>query len=142
MSSKVDWYIHLIANGVICADCGEKENNFLPYACNAHTHGMDKYGHPDFQLVLKYHPQEIMRILNLMGLRVQSGEKFRAGDYVKGIYEDCDVRLDEFEEEGRQVLRVIVPDKYGHFPEDPKCNDAYRFQTLKTDELYISKEIN
>ena len=76
---KIDWIIHLVANGV-CEECGREEQLFLTYTCNAHTHGMEKYGHPDFQLVLAYPKEEICRILNTMGLRVQAGERFQAGD--------------------------------------------------------------
>lgn len=85
--------------------------------------------------MLAYPSQEIGRILNSIGLRVQAGERFQAGDMVAGIYEDCDLRLDEAEEDGRTVLRVVVPDKYNRFPEDENCMDCYRVQLLKTDEL-------
>ena len=97
---------------------------------------MEKYQHPDFQLVLNLPPVEIGRILNTLGLRVQAGEKFKAGDMVSGIYTDCNIRLDAFEETGRTVLRVIIPDKNNIFPEDEHCTPAYRLQLLKTDELY------
>ena len=90
----------------------------------------------DIQVVLYLHPNEIARILNAMGLRVQNGERFRAGDYVSGIYEDCPIRLDAFEETGRTVLRVIIPDKYGVFPEDKDCMETYKLQQLPTDPLY------
>ena len=130
---KIDWVIHLVANGV-CGECGREEHSFLPYACNAHTHGMEKYGHPDFQRVLAYPPEEICRILNTMGLRVQ------AGDMVSGIYEDCDVRLDAAQEDGRNVLRVVVPDKYNRFPEEEGCMDRYRIQLLETDGLLYDAE--
>ena len=93
MDQKIDWVIHLVANGA-CDECGEIETGFLPYMCNAHTHGLERYGHLDFQMVLFLPTEEIGRILNTLGLRVQSGERFRSGDMVSGIYEDCDVRLD------------------------------------------------
>ena len=108
----------------------------MPYTCNAHTHGMEKYGHMDFQLVLKTHPAEIGRILNTFGLWVQSGRRFKAGDMVSGIFQDCNVRLDEFEETGRTVLRIIIPDDENRFPEDEKCMEVYRLQLLETDELW------
>ena len=136
MKTKIDWIIHCVANGA-CDECGAVENSFIPYACNAHTHGMERYNHPDFQLVLNYSHQEIARILNTMGLRVQSGERFKAGDLVEGIYEDCPVRLDEAQECGRTVLRVVIPDKYNIFPEDERCMDIYRIQLLPTDALSI-----
>ena len=116
MNQKIDWIIHLVSNGVICRDCGQTETGFLPYLCNAHTHGLEKYGHQDFQLVLHFPHEEIMRILNTMGLRVQAVERFKAGDLVADIYEDCNVRLDEFEETGRNVLRVVIRTNITDFP--------------------------
>ena len=136
MNTKIDWVIHCCANG-ICDACGKKETGFLPYLCNAHTHGMEKYGNMDFQLVLFLPYEEIGRILNTLGLRVQAGERFRTGDFVSGIYEDCEIRLDEYEETGRKVLRVIIPDKHNIFPEDERCMEVYRNQLLETDELEI-----
>ena len=130
---KIDWIIHLCANGA--CDCGEVETGFRPYLCNAHTHGMQKYGHMDFQMVLRTDDREIARILNTLGLRVQAGERFKDGDYVSGIYEDCDIRLNVFEETGRHVLRVIIPDKCNIFPEDKRCMAPYSSQLLKTEEL-------
>ena len=45
---KLDWIIEIIGNGVVCAKCGKVEDSFPEYICNAHTHGMKKYHHPDF----------------------------------------------------------------------------------------------
>ena len=85
MNNNIDWIIHLVANGA-CDECGKEEKGFLPYTCNAHTHGMEKYDHPDFQVILSLPPREIGRILNTLGIRVQEGERFQAGRYVSGIY--------------------------------------------------------
>ncbi len=133
---KCDWIVHLCMNGVVCSECDKEETGFLQYACNAHTHGMEKYEHQDFQMVLSYPPKEIMYILNSLGFRVQAGERFSSGDYVSGIYLDCDLKLIEFEESERKVLRVIVPDKFGRFPDDPLCMEEYRHQLLPMSELY------
>ena len=140
MDQKIYWVIHLVANGA-CDECGEIETGFLPYMCNAHTHGLERYGHLDFQMVLFLPTEEIGRILNTLGLRVQSGERFRSGDMVSGIYEDCDVRLDEYEETGRKVLRVIIPDANNIFPEEGDCMLPYCLQFLKTDELCVERGI-
>lgn len=91
----------------------------------------------DFQLVLRLRNEEIMYILNTLGLMVQSGRRFCDGDMVSGIFEDCDVRLMQYEETGRQVLRVIIPDKYNHFPEEPNCMPPYCLRLLETDDLYM-----
>lgn len=133
---KTDWVIHLCANGVACDECGKVENGFLPLTCNAHTHGMEKYHHMDFQLVLALPEQEIARIFIILVNRVKAGERFHDGDLVSGIYEDCDVRLNEYEETGRTILRVIIPDRYNLFPENEHCMASYRLQLIETEELY------
>lgn len=134
--AKIDWIIHYCANGVVCDVCNKIERGFLKNACNVHTHGMEKYHHMDFQMVLFLSPEEVSRILNTLGLRVQAGERFHNGDLVSGIYEDCNIRLDEYEETGRTVLRVIIPDKYNVFPEEEHCMPVYRLQLLDTRNLY------
>lgn len=133
---KKNWIIHLCANGVICEICGKVENGFLPQTCNAHTHGMEKYHHMDFQVVLALPVEEIADILNTLGMRVQAGERFHNGDLVSGIFEDCDIRLDEYEETGRTVLRVIIPDANNIFPDDDRCMPIFRVQLLETEDLH------
>ena len=132
---KLDWIIEIIGNGVVCAKCGKVEDSFPEYICNAHTHGMKKYHHPDFQLVLHISNEDIGYILNSLGLRVQAGEQFHSGDLVEGIFEDCPVRLDSFQETGREVLRVIIPDGQNRFPEDENCAYPYSIQTLTIEQL-------
>lgn len=138
-SRKIDWVIHYVSNNAVCEVCGKRESNFIPKTCNAHTDGMYKHDHMEFQLVLDMGPQEIMRILNTFGLMVLDGRRFHDGEFVSGIYEDCDVRLSKYLEEGKPLLRVIIPDKYNIFPEDKACMDVYRLQLLPTEELYLNK---
>lgn len=134
---KLDWIIEIVGNGIACARCGKIENSFPEYICNAHTHGLEKYHHPNFQMVLHLSDADIGYILNTLGLRVQAGEQFKAGDLVDGIFEDCPVRLDSFEESGREVLRVIIPDAENRFPEDPDCAYPYSYQLLPTSALEL-----
>ena len=81
MSNTVDWVVHYVAN-TGCEMCGKNEESFLPYLCNAHTHGMNAYNHPDFQVVLNFGMEEVCRILNELGRRVQAGKRFSAGEMV------------------------------------------------------------
>lgn len=84
--AKLDWIIHHVANGAICAECGEVENSYPPYICDSHTHGLDKYdGHLEFQVVVNYGMEENMRLLNTLGMRVQAGERFKSEDFVQGL---------------------------------------------------------
>lgn len=125
---EFEWAIHYIANGVACDHCGDVENPYPQYMCNAHTHGMERYGHLDFQVVLDMGPQIIGYLLNSMGRKVQSGEKFKSEDVISGLFENCTVRLVEVEDSGRTVLRLIIPDSNNHFPEDEGCAPPYNKQ--------------
>lgn len=141
MKAKIrcDWIIHAIVNGEKCAISGRTIDSMIEGSANIHTHGLEKYGHKDFQLVLPYERKTYGYILNTLGMRVKNGERFKHGDYVKGIFEDCDVRLETFEESGRDVLRVIVPDENNIFPDESDCNLDYRVQLLETEQLYRIK---
>ena len=129
---KVDWIWHYIANGNVCDCCNEVENSLPQFMCNAHTHGMNKYNHKDFQVVLDTDTKTIGYLLNTMGLRVQAGERFSNGDIVSGLFEDCDVRLLEVPEGDRTVLRLVIPDGKNRFPEDPTCDYPYNQQVVFT----------
>lgn len=134
MEKKVDWIYHYVANGVQCADCGAAENSFPQYVCDAHTHGMNRYNHLEFQVIIDYGPEEVGRLLNSMGRRVQNGERFKNNDVVKGLYLDCDVHLWEMSDaSGRPVLRLIIPDKQNRMPE--KADYPYSMQMLCTQLL-------
>ena len=126
---SIDWIIHMVGS------TGEPGNSFIDCACNAHTHGMEKYHHLDFQMVLA-DADAIGYVLNSLGRRVQNGEKFKNGDLVMGIFEDCPVKLVAFEETGRNVLRVIIPDAQGIFPNEANCAYPYNIQLKPLAELY------
>ena len=138
MQTAIDWRIHLC--GYECWE-SRRETGFLPYLCNAHTHGMEKYHHPDFQVVLNLSIPEICRILNTLSLMVKRGYRFHDGELVYSIYEDCPVRLSEFTESGRKVLRVVIPDRYNQYPENPECDHPYWFQQFETEKLYVRKKV-
>lgn len=126
--TKVDWIIHFLANGAVCDCCGKAEYSFPDYMCNAHTHGMNRYHHPEFQVVLNYGEEHVMYLLNTMGLKVQAGEKFKDGDVIADLYEDCTVRLIDAVENGEHVLRLVIPDQENRFPEDPNCSYPHNAQ--------------
>ena len=117
----MDWIIHYIID----------QPAPYPYLCNAHTHGMEYYHHMDFQIVLNLPNDHICYILNTLGHRVRNGEIFNDGDFVSGIYSDCNIRLKKVRETGRDVLRVIIPDTQNRFPDNPKCEEKYMHQDLK-----------
>lgn len=117
MENKVDWIVEYVSNNVKCDVCKKQETIFPPGICDAHTHGMDKYGHLEFQVVIDYGPEEISRLLNTMAMKVKNGEKFQSGDVIEDLYLDCDVTLEELPDcIGNPVLRLLVPDKHNRMP--------------------------
>lgn len=132
---KRDWVYHYVSNNVPCQCCGKIEESFPEYVCDAHTHGMNKYNHLEFQVVLDYGPQETGRLLNTMGDRVRDGESFKDGDEIKGLYLDCSVFLKEVRDaSNNKVLRLIIPDKENRLPEQSTA--PYTWQTYDTPVLY------
>jgi hypothetical protein len=120
MELKINWLIDYVVD----------QHGPYGHLVNAHTHGMDDYLHMDFQVVLNFPTKHICYLLNTMGMRVQAGESFHDGDMVSGLHEDCDVRLKQCRETGRGVLRLVIPDKCNHFPENAECMEPYKYQEL------------
>lgn len=136
MNKNVDWIVALECNGSRCDVCGETEYNFIDVFCNAHTYGMYKYGHPEFQLVLHMDHKMILYTLNTLGLRVQSGNVFKDGDIVEDLFDGYKALLKEFDHNGEKLLRVIIPDVNHKFPHDEGCQLEYSYQVLPIEDLY------
>lgn len=116
----MNWIIHYIID----------QYGPYKYLINSHTHGMELYNHLDFQVVLDLPPEHISHLLNTMGKRVKSGETFCDGDMVSGLYTECDILLKQYRETGRDVLRLIIPDKKKCYPDDADCMEPYKYQIL------------
>lgn len=135
---KIEWIIHYVCNGAVCAECGKVEYPYPEFICDAHTHGMEKYGHLNFQVVIDYGPEEIGRLLNTMGILVQNGKRFSDGSIVEGLYLDCNVTLKEMKyDNSTSVLRLIIPDKNNKMP--PFADYPYCLQYYTLEELQIIK---
>ena len=125
---EIDWVVHYVCGG-------DDKLHFKPYLANIHTHGMrELYNHPEFQIVLTIEYKIALYILNELGRMVQSGRRFKSGDSVSGIG-ICDYLLYEETDNGRPVLRVIIPDQQFLLPDDEKCGFPYNLQHLSTEDL-------
>ncbi len=139
MINKVNWIFHYVSNNAICDECGKQESSFPDYICDSHTHGMHKYGHLEFQVVLDYGAEEVGRLLNEMGRRVQLGERFKNGDVVKGLYLDCNITLCEMSDcNGNAILRLMIPDKKGRVPDE--ADYPHNMQMFCTQMLYMIED--
>ena len=122
---KIDWVIHCCRNGAPCAECGKVETGYLKFACNAHTHGMERYNHPDFQVVLNWPDNEIARILNTFGLWVQEGslEGGIDGNRIGDIRPES-VHLPE----GRELLYSGLDGRFVDIPDDQLAGSFFQAQ--------------
>ena len=131
-----DWFVVGIKNGMICSKGGGIINDLIPNVAIFHTIGMERYDHPDFQLVLNCDMGTACTILNTLGDYVRAGRRFNSEECVSDIF-NCDVHIKTFKHNGRNVLRVIIPD--GNFinPDEEGCDPGFCFQLLPTEQLYL-----
>lgn len=96
---------------------------------NYHTHGIaETVGHPDFQIVMPLPFDVSMSIFWTLFRRVKDGERFAAGQSADRVIKGYQVRFLEAREDGRDVLRLLLPDKNGKFPGEPGCVPAWAQQ--------------
>jgi hypothetical protein len=95
-----------------------------------HTHGLvESFNHLDVQIVLSIPNDIAMYILHSFVALLKKGDRFRDGDIVKGILaNDYDIKLWQTVETGRPVLRMLLPDKSGRFPDDSDCSLRFKNQ--------------
>ncbi len=135
MNQQPNWMIHYVSNYSVCEICGLAESRFPDRICDAHTHGMYQYGHLEFQVVIDYGPEEVSRLLNTMGRKVQAGQHFQDGDQIEGLYLDCKITLCEMSDaQGKTVLRLMIPDRENQMPME--AQQPYNLQILSTQMLY------
>lgn len=119
------WNIHIVSDDG-CDCCGKTGNDFQPYMCDAHTHGLDEFGSLELQIVLNVDWELIGYTLNTVGEMIQNGLKLEDGMEITGIFQG-DVSLRTFFTEGKDgepVCRLILPDPEFRFPED---SDVYPY---------------
>ena len=97
---------------------------------NYHTHGfVESWGHPDFQIVFPLPVADVMATLHTFAERVKKGDKFTAGQICDEIIEEpYKVKLAAARECGRDVLRILVPDKANKFPGDAGVDPKFAIQ--------------
>lgn len=102
--AKHGWYVHLIAN-----------DDSSPTGFQAHTHGLrEAADHADFQVVVPL-PQNLVHdiLINLVD-RVKTGERFEVKSQADNVIGNAlRVAFLAVKEDGRDVLRVILPDGKG-----------------------------
>lgn len=125
MLAKHGFYVHYVPNDPQ-TDPG----------VNAHTHGFEEtWGHVDFQIVLPLNPEMVHGIFWSLANAVKAGKKFAAGDH-EGVITNFSVRMVEAWENDREVLRVLLPDESGKFPDDEGCEEKYVLAQTPENEAF------
>lgn len=103
MVKRHGWYIHF---DLLSVD--------HPYNVNMHTHGLSKYDHIDFQICFPLTKEDAYTIFLDIANKIQKGRKFRPAIKYMDILIGHEVEFAEAKEDGRVVLRIILPDKDGN----------------------------
>lgn len=114
------WYMHYVF-----------DDELSPFSVNIHTHGLlESFKHPDIQVCIPL-PKEVVHTIfaNIVssikdGTLVLEKNKYY-DDVLAGGYK---VKYIDAVENGRPVLRMILPDKAGHLEQldmDPDTQEQY-----------------
>ena len=102
---KYGWMVHFVT-----------PDNDYPFNVNIHTHGYpEKYKHPDMQICAPISPEIAQAIMHTITKRLEKGKVFKANKKYKNIIEGFTVLIHSATENGRDVLRIVFPDKHGSF---------------------------
>lgn len=95
-----------------------------------HTHGLkENFGHMDLEIVLPINPNIANAVLHGMVECIKEGECYENKLISDKVIRDYEVQLIKVHDEnGRELLRVILPDANGKFPSDKDCADVYKNQ--------------
>ena len=118
-NNKYDWIIHYVF--------GEGDDYGL--FADIHTHGLEKYNHPELVITIAL-PQEIAgAILNNLGSRIVNGEKFDKDELRMDIISNnLPVKIHKTYINDKKVCVLIFPDQNSCLPFDDICEFPYNEQ--------------
>lgn len=102
---KYGWYIHFVFNDKMC-----------PSGVNVHTHYLEEsFDHKDIQICINLKPELIHMILANIVQKIKEGVKYEPGKKYAGIVEGFKLEFIDAIENGRRVLRLLIPDENGKY---------------------------
>jgi hypothetical protein len=114
---KVGWIAHCVFPRVDAPN----ENDNYPSGVNYHTHGLlGSFNHPDIQICFPASMESLHGIANAVIHEIKKGKKFEAGvKYYDIMQPPYAVEFIKARECGRDVLRLLIPDKNGEYKQHP-----------------------
>lgn len=120
---KFGWFGHYVFDA-----------DYQAYGYDFHTHGLlESQHHLDLQIVLPLEPGVVNGVFHQIADRIKAGEVFSAGQY-EGIT-TFGIAFANAEENGRPLLRVIIPDGEGNFTQEDMAPDyAGQWENLESEQ--------
>jgi hypothetical protein len=102
---KYGWYTHYVFDDKMC-----------PSNINIHTHHVfESFKHKDIQVCLNLRPQLIHQIIANVIEGIKQGIKYEPGRKYAGIIDNFKLEFIDAVEDGRPVLRLLIPDENGQY---------------------------
>lgn len=123
------------------------DDKTMPFHINAHTHGLDKYNHLEFECALPYTAKDMEQIFNILAyLVIRKGNHFEEGCYTNILtdnYRLYFVEMPDHFDEAKTILRSIYPDDDGKMPWEDGCEEHYALQILglPAEKIFACKEM-
>jgi hypothetical protein len=116
MIKKFGWVAHYVPD--------------VPGKCiDYHTHGIQEgHNHMDFQVVFPINPEMIHTFMHGLYSVVKDGGVIPVETRYADVLQGYDVYFRVYEQGGRNVLRMLLPDKNNLFPMDDGCDPEFLFQ--------------
>lgn len=102
-----------------------------PSGIDAHTHGLNEIGLPEFQCVCPFSPEDMNYILNMLMYEIKIGNVIIEGvrsDFLSDGYRMAFIPVQDPWEEGKTQLRVLYPDENNLLPWEKGCDAEYARQ--------------
>lgn len=96
---------------------------------NVHTHGLvHSMNHIDLQIAMPLKAQLLATLIHDIVDKIRDGAKIKDGDILDYVLKDYNVKAVQMTEMGRPVIRILLPDKDGAFPDDDACAENFKIQ--------------
>lgn len=107
-----------------------------------HTHGLEQSqgGHYDLEITLPVSGEDAAEVISNVVDKIKKGKEFRDGDIESGILVGYDVKFVKRKESGRDILRILLPDRDGRYPEHADCDPRFSEQDLFIDVANVEND--
>lgn len=128
-----DWIIHCIGGECTCDKCGERNDEAGFDGIVYHTHGLAQYNNGlELELNLDIAPNSGSMILNTIGFALRDDNFIIKDGAVDNTLFSMPIRFNKFQGsidgDFDEVMRVVLCDKNGFFPDDERCDLGYKEQ--------------